>query len=624
MLRRHLAIVVTIALGATVAVAASSASISRGSDWRAKVEPAVLSAAAAGPTPFLVYLHERADLSGAELLRGDAKGQFVYDRLTAVAQRSQAPVIAVLEALGAAHHSFWISNIVWTSGDLGVVEAVASLPDVAHVYPIGEGRLVAPVRSSTPAGDRAARGDRVAGVEPNLTHVGAPAVWALGYQGQGAVVAGADTGVRWAHNSLKNKYRGWNGTAADHNYNWKDGLAKCLPTPALCLPIVPDAAPPCPVPPSGQQEPCDDDQLFGGGHGTHTVSTAVGDDGVGNQVGMAPAAQWMACRNMRRGVGVVPTYMECMQWFLAPTRLDGSAPDVSKRPHVTNNSWGCIEGCAPPALKDSLLASRASGIFYAVSAGNEGPSCMTTEFPLSVYRAAYTVGATNKTNDTIADFSSRGAAVTDAQDSPHIEPDITAPGVSIRAAQAWNGTTASNTQYGSLDGTSMAGPHVAGLVALIISAKPSLARDVGGIENIISVSAVQVNDTSCGGNGGAGQDNVYGWGRINALAAVNLARGPTAVKLVSFNAVKTRSAVALRWRAGTGIGALGFNVWRSSKRAGKYTKVNRSLIRATTQAHESSYGYVDRTAKHGTAGFYKLQLVAASGPSAWAGPIRAS
>ena len=70
----------------------------------------------------------------------------------------------------------------------------------------------------------------------------------------------------------------------------------------------------------------------------------VGDDGAGNQIGMAPDAKWIACRNMNNGFGVVPTYMDCMQWFIAPTDINGANPDPSKAPDVVNNSWGCVEG----------------------------------------------------------------------------------------------------------------------------------------------------------------------------------------------------------------------------------------------------------------------------------------
>lgn len=103
-------------------------------------------------------------------------------------------------------------------------------------------------------------------VEPGVTYIKAPQVWATGFTGQGIVVAGADTGIRWDHNALKNHYRGWDGSTASHDYNWHDSIhtggGSCG---------------------ANTLAPCDDN-----GHGTHTIGTAVGDDGGANQVGVAP------------------------------------------------------------------------------------------------------------------------------------------------------------------------------------------------------------------------------------------------------------------------------------------------------------------------------------------------
>ncbi len=113
----------------------------------------------------------------------------------------------------------------------------------------------------------------------------APDLWALGYTGQNIVVGNADTGIRWTHNALKTHYRGWNGTSADHDYNWWDAIhsggGSCTPN---------------------HVEPCDDN-----GHGTHTTGTAIGDDGAGNQIGVAPGARWIGCRNMDQGNGTPAT-----------------------------------------------------------------------------------------------------------------------------------------------------------------------------------------------------------------------------------------------------------------------------------------------------------------------------
>jgi subtilisin family serine protease len=512
--RRTRRLLAALALPALLCVwAAATAVASSSSDWRDKVDASVLSAAQQGPTEFFVYLEPKADLGGAYAFRTrEAKSRYVHQRLTSLAATTQAPVAAHLTQLGAPHRGFWVTNAIVAKGGLAVVQAMASRPDVAHVYGIGTGRLDPP-QVDPPGGTTGISASPT--VFDSIAKVNADDAWALGYRGQGAVVAGADTGVRWTHEALKDKYRGWNGTSVNHDYNWHDSIH----------------APNATCPASGTQ-PCDDDQFLGGGHGTHTVGTMVGSGpdraGQKNGIGMAPDAKWIACRNMDHGLGVIPTYFECMQWFIAPTRIDGTGADPSKSPDVVNNSWGCVEVCPPPALQDSLRASRAAGIFYAVSAGNDGiggppplAGCNTIYHPLARYPEAFTVGSTTWTTDTLSSFSSRGPVVLGAPPAPLLlKPNITAPGSMVRSA-----LRADDSRYGNLSGTSMAGPHVAGLVALLISANPGLRGDVDQLEDIIEQTAVKkTTNEGCGGDTATQvPNNTYGWGRIDALAAVQKA-----------------------------------------------------------------------------------------------------
>jgi len=504
---------IVFALLAAVTVAMASASGT--SAWVQKVDASVVDAAEGGQAEFVVYLDRQADLSGAASLTSkEAKGRYVYEQLSAVAAQTQPAVVDTLDEHGASAQRFWVSNAIVASGNLDALQAVAGRAEVDHVYAVGKGRLEPPVPVDPPGGTNGS--DAALAVFDSVALVKADQAWGLGYRGQGTVVAGADTGVRWTHEALQSKYRGWNGATADHNYNWHDAIHN--PDPSnLCG--------------ASSPTPCDDDNLLGGGHGTHTVGTMVGTgpDRVGqkNEIGMAPDAKWIACRNMAHGVGVVPTYLECMQWFIAPTDGNGQNPDPSKAPHVVNNSWGCVEVCPPPLLRDALQASRAAGIFYAVSAGNdggEGPAyvCSSIYHPLARYPEAFSVGATTWTTDSIADFSSRGPTILGDPPSEIVlrKPNITAPGVTIRSA-----LRANDSAYGNLSGTSMAGPHVAGLVALIISANPGLAGNVDRIEDIIEQTAVRKTTTEMCGLDSATQvpNNTYGWGRIDALAAVQQA-----------------------------------------------------------------------------------------------------
>jgi serine protease AprX len=228
---------------------------------------------------------------------------------------------------------------------------------------------------------------------------------------------------------------------------------------------------------------------------------------------MAPGAKWIGCRNMDQGNGTPATYMECMEFFLAPYPVGGGQGDPTKAPDVTINSWGCppSEGCSADTLQAAVEAQRAAGIMMVVAAGNAGSACSTVVDPPGIYDASYSVGALNTGTDTIAGFSSRGPVTIDG--SGRIKPDITAPGTNTRSCD-----NSADNAYTTASGTSMATPHISGAVALLWSANPALLNDIDATETTLNDAAHFISSTQCGTEGPP--NNVYGWGRVDILAAV--------------------------------------------------------------------------------------------------------
>ena len=473
-----------------------------GKNWHLKIDGALYEKTQQDKfVPFLIILTKQADLSGARQLQTkNLKGNYVYQSLVEVAQVSQKDLTNFLKQNNIPYHSLFIINAIKAEGSLELINALAQRNDVAAIIADPVMRYPEPVEKSN-----ASTTSRSA-VEWGIERINADDVWALGYRGQGVVVGGEDTGYEWTHPALKKQYRGYDANAdtADHNYNWHDAIHTISPLNA-------DSINPCGL---DSKVPCDDT-----GHGTHTMGTMIGLDST-NEIGVAPEAKWCGCRNMERGWGTPFTYLECFQWFLAPTDLNNQNPDPTKAPHVINNSWTCprIEGCDSSnweVLNQVVNILRLAGIVVVASAGNSGPACSTVSAPAAMFEGAFSVGATS-INDTIANFSSRGPVVVDS--SFRLKPNVAAPGVLVRSARLDSG-------YVSFSGTSMAGPHVAGLVALIISANPSLAGQVEIIEDIIEQTSVpKTTDQMCGDVPGSEvPNNTYGYGRVDALAAVEAA-----------------------------------------------------------------------------------------------------
>jgi subtilisin family serine protease len=459
-----------------------------------------------GEAPVLINFAERPDLSAAAAMDWETRGHFVVDELRSTAASSQARVRAFLDSEGLPYQSFWIDNLIYVpSATRIVVDRLAGFHEIDTLMAEPTIGLIEPVERSSASSEGRS-------IEPNISHVNADQVWAMGYDGTGMVVSGIDTGVRHTHETLLPHYRGnLGGGSFDHDYSWLAGDDS-------------SAAP-----------------LDGHGHGTHTVGTMVGDDGGSNQIGMAPGAEWIACSGCPYGACSTSALLTCGQWIAAPYPVsEPGSPDPSRRPHVVNNSWSDCGRSHDNWYGGIIDSWHAAGIYPVFANGNAGncgyaypPGCNTVGNPARSGNVTG-VGSTGQSNGAYAVHSNWGP--TDNVDTlnpngfPSVKPQVVAPGVDIRSA-----LSGSNSSYGSWQGTSMSAPHVAGLVVLMWQAAPCLIGDYVETESILQASAVAIPyATNCGGEGPGSVPNMAtGWGEIDALAAVNQAKvycdGPSTI-----------------------------------------------------------------------------------------------
>ena len=459
----------------------------------AKIEPHLAAVIApGGSSDALIVLGEQADLSGADNLpTKQEKGQYVYAKLREVAERTQAPLRQRLDVMGVPYETFFSVNMIKVNASRDQLYEIAARDEVGRLEPNPQVKSAAMLSSGTLSTTSVASATSTpsTGITWNVARINAPQVWSMGYKGQGIVVASADTGVMWNHPALKSHYRGWNGSTANHNYNWYDATSA-----HSSAPVDPQA------------------------HGTFTTGEMVGDDGQGNRVGVAPGAKWIACRNMNQnGVGSPATYTACFDWLLAPYPIGHpQLANPALAPDIINNSWSCppSEGCSVNTLLSVVGTMRAAGILTVMAAGNSGPNCSTVNQPPAIYANSLAVGATDSSNN-IARFSSRGPVTVDR--SGRLKPDLVAPGEYIMGAVPY-----SPWYQNYWSGTSMAAPEVSGAIALLWQAKRGLIGNISRTESYLTQNATHLTSTqACGSYHGSSVPNaVFGYGLLNILRAV--------------------------------------------------------------------------------------------------------
>ena len=466
--------------------------------------------------PVIVRLAARVD--PLDFHAGRAEAPSLVAALRATADATQPAVLDFLATRGVTDgvRRLWIDNSLALAADATLLEALAARADVASI------EYDEPVVFDDADGGPLA-GAGVATAEWGLVDVRVPELWsATGLDGSGVVVGSMDTGFDPAHPALAGKWRGGANS-------WIDIIA-------------------------GQPSPYDDH-----GHGTHTIGTMVGGDGPGpfvNDIGVAPAARFISAKvldsnNSFSGASIVIAGAQSM---LDP---DGD-PATNDFPDIINNSWGFFS-LTYTGFYNSAAAWRAAGIIPVFSIGNGGPGASTVGAPGS-YDNCLGIAAVDA-SDVIASFSSRGpgpAATFFPADRR--KPDLAAPGAGVTSSIPGGG-------YEAWFGTSMAAPHVAGTIALMKQANHALTFDLART----SLFATAVD------RGAAGYDYDYGYGRLDAYAAVMRAalaapgRAPLARGQLEVSPNPARGAVRLAYALpGSAVGTLevfdlaGRRVWSAA------------------------------------------------------------
>ncbi len=417
-----------------------------------------------GPVTAIVVLRDQVNLMQYNDLSYHERAELLRE----VARTTQAPILKLLEGRPDVYRvrSFWVANLLVVRAEPGVIRELARRPDVQEIRDIRTYHVLGqPSRSTkTPP--------RIQTVEWNISQIKADSVWSqYGLSGQGVLVGILDTGIDPSHPALAGNFSGY----------FHDAVG-------------------------GQTAPYDDH-----GHGTHVAGTIAGGDGPGpfaDDIGIAYNAQLASCKAFDAGGGGSDTaILDCSQWFVS-LKAD-SGLDLK----VISNSWGG-GGNNTWMWNDIWTNWRGMGIIPVFAAGNSGPGTATVGSP-GDYPIVIAVGATDNA-DNVASFSSRGPAPSaglyadttywSRPDWNYIKPDISAPGAGIRSSTPGG-------SYQTWDGTSMATPHVTGVIALMFEYNPML--DYATIYDVLTNFAVDQP-----AQGAPYPNNDYGWGRINALKAI--------------------------------------------------------------------------------------------------------
>lgn len=381
-------------------------------------------------------------------------------------------------------HSNWIANMIACEATKSAVNDIASRNDVEIIGFNAEKNWI-------PDGEEARPVSTTREITQNVTQVNADEVWALGYTGQGVVVAVIDTGVNYNHIDVASHL--WDGGEEfpHHGYD-----------------VI-----------NHDNDPMDDM-----GHGSHCAGTVCGDGKAGRQTGMAPDATLMCVKCLdASGGGNATNISDGIQWA------------VEHGCNLFSMSLGIPNSTVSERtlLRHTCENALAAGVVAAIAAGNEGDMQWMYPVPNNVrvpgscpppyidpdqaenpgaLSCSVCIGAVDY-NDNAAYFTSNGPVTwtnTEFGDYAYnpgiglIRPDVSAPGVDIISLNY-----ATNNGYTSMSGTSMATPCAAGVMCLLLS--KNINTTPADICRILEETALPKSET---------KSNTYGFGRIDALAAI--------------------------------------------------------------------------------------------------------
>ncbi|MBF0546123.1 MAG: S8 family serine peptidase [Candidatus Riflebacteria bacterium] len=345
----------------------------------------------------------------------------------------------------------WVANSIAVTASSEKIKEISSLPNVESVTPVRFHNWLSDTRAEDVK-------DVSRGPVWGVAKIRAPEVWdKYKIDGSGIVVGHLDSGVDTHHPLLAGKV-----------ISFKDFTA------------------------NPSSELSDEN-----GHGTHTAGTICATGGVG----VAPGAKLIVGKIFdQHGSASDELVLKAMQWIMDP---DGN-PETNDFPKLVSNSWGDkpLDETHPEAkaLYEAVQSWVALGIIPIFSAGNDGPSGHVGR--PACFPNTWAVAATTN-SDGLSFFSSIGPSTWNG--ATYTKPDVAAPGSKVVSCKA------NSTGLVSMDGTSMACPHVSGLVALMLQANPKLT-----VNEIREKGEATVVDL-----GATGKDNKFGSGRIDCFACIS-------------------------------------------------------------------------------------------------------